>query len=184
MLTVAEPVREIALGWAFTGPARVLVTRDAKVLFVSKAAEELFSTSRLVGVVDGTVKFANVRDSRRFASFLATVGDEVTVAAVSRDSGAGLLFSAQTIETEHGVVVCLHVAPRSASLRALRERFGLTRSEDEVLQSLLGGMRVNEIAEARGLSVATVRSHVRGIYSKLGVNSREQLFSRARDVTS
>lgn len=58
--------------------------------------------------------------------------------------------------------------PRTAP--AHRPLESLTPREREVLRCLMDGKTVDEIAAAAELSVATVRSHVHAILSKLGVN--------------
>jgi len=48
----------------------------------------------------------------------------------------------------------------------------LSRREREVLRALMDGLTVDEIARGTGLSIATVRSHVHGVLTKLGVNGQ------------
>jgi DNA-binding NarL/FixJ family response regulator len=50
---------------------------------------------------------------------------------------------------------------------------GLTQREAEVLQLLAKGEPYEAVAARLGLSVNTVRFHVKGLYGKLGVNSRQ-----------
>lgn len=51
----------------------------------------------------------------------------------------------------------------------------LTQSEFQVLKFIGEGMENEEIAEATFRSKNTVRSHVKSIYSKLGVSGRSKL---------
>lgn len=60
------------------------------------------------------------------------------------------------------------------SLAAL-ETFGLTRSEAAVAAMLGAGSSPDEIAEARKVSVSTVRTHIRSIYSKLQITRQGEL---------
>lgn len=60
------------------------------------------------------------------------------------------------------------------SLAAL-ETFGLTRSEATVAAMLGTGCSPDEIAEARNVSVSTVRTHIRHIYSKLQITRQGEL---------
>jgi DNA-binding CsgD family transcriptional regulator len=69
------------------------------------------------------------------------------------------------------VAVTLSSAGRPR-LEELRERFGLTQSEADVLGELALGLSNGEIASRRSVSVATVRTHVVHLLEKLGVNSR------------
>lgn len=54
-------------------------------------------------------------------------------------------------------------------------RFDLTRREEEVLGLLVEGLSYADIEKRLHLSHSTVKSHVRNLYRKLGVNRREQL---------
>lgn len=56
----------------------------------------------------------------------------------------------------------------------------LTGREREVLANLVDGRDVAEIASDAVVSVATVRSQVRGVLTKLGVSSQLQAVARAR----
>lgn len=56
--------------------------------------------------------------------------------------------------------------------------FSVTRAEQKTLVLILHGRSVTEIAAELEKSVLTVRTHVKRLYAKLGVQSREQLFAR------
>lgn len=58
----------------------------------------------------------------------------------------------------------------------------LTKREIEVLQLIAGGMSNPEIAETLFLSVGTVKTHVKHIYSKLAVADRVTAASKAREL--
>jgi DNA-binding NarL/FixJ family response regulator len=51
---------------------------------------------------------------------------------------------------------------------------GLTAREDEILRLLATGSFDKEIADALGISINTVRAHLRNIYEKLHVQSRTE----------
>jgi two-component system nitrate/nitrite response regulator NarL len=55
----------------------------------------------------------------------------------------------------------------------------LTPREREVLGRLVQGASTQELAEAMGVGVATVRTHVQGVLTKLGVRSRLEAVSVA-----
>lgn len=55
----------------------------------------------------------------------------------------------------------------------------MSPSEIKVLCHTLNGQTINDISVNLGITVETARTHMRRIYSKLGVNSRESLFSAA-----
>jgi DNA-binding CsgD family transcriptional regulator len=55
---------------------------------------------------------------------------------------------------------------------------GLTPAEESVLKALCEGLRVPEIASARGVSENTVRTHVRALRDKTGINSIRGMIQR------
>jgi RNA polymerase sigma factor (sigma-70 family) len=54
----------------------------------------------------------------------------------------------------------------------------LTPREHELVQLLAEGYRYKEIADQLDLSIETVRTYIRGIYSKLQVHSRTEALNR------
>src|ERR1041384_3063258 len=54
----------------------------------------------------------------------------------------------------------------------------LTKREKEVVALLVSGASTRQIAEQTGLTVATVHTYLKRIYSKLGVHSRVELVAR------
>jgi len=67
---------------------------------------------------------------------------------------------------------------------SLRGSFGLTASETQVLAALCDGMTIAQIAEARGRQVSTLRTQVKSILRKTGVNSQAQLVRLALSVAA
>jgi DNA-binding CsgD family transcriptional regulator len=99
-----------------------------------------------------------------------------------RLTSKNLLFGEMTFVREspqtsvHYVAVELH----GADMIAHSERLALTRSEREVHELLKKGLRYEEIAKERFVSIETVRTHVRALFRKLGVSSRIELIAKAR----
>ena len=59
---------------------------------------------------------------------------------------------------------------------------GLTPAEEAVLKSLCEGLRVPEIATAKGVSENTVRTHVRSLRDKTGINSIRGMIQRIANL--
>ena len=57
--------------------------------------------------------------------------------------------------------------------------YNLSDREKEVLQSLVDGNSYKMVAAEMGISVDTVRSHIRNIYDKLHVNSKSEAVAKA-----
>jgi LuxR family maltose regulon positive regulatory protein len=58
----------------------------------------------------------------------------------------------------------------------------LSDRERDVLRLLNSSLSLREIGRTLYVSPNTVKTHVRGIYAKLGVSSREQAVTRAREL--
>ena len=63
----------------------------------------------------------------------------------------------------------------SEDCAALRLTFGLTSREIEVVRLLNRGYPLDRISEELSISMSTVRFHVKNVYDKLGIHSRQEL---------
>ncbi|MBQ8346190.1 MAG: response regulator transcription factor [Alphaproteobacteria bacterium] len=61
------------------------------------------------------------------------------------------------------------------------EKYRLTPRQIEVLRYLALGLQNKQIAYEMGISIATVKLHLNGIYTRLRVNNRVQALLRARE---
>lgn len=74
-------------------------------------------------------------------------------------------------------------AAESLSASALRQRFPLlTAREADILSQVAEGWSNPEIAADLFVSLATVKSHINAIFSKLDVTTRAQAITRARTI--
>ena len=62
--------------------------------------------------------------------------------------------------------------------------FGLSTREADVLELLVVGKDAKAIADELFISFNTVRAHIRRIYVKLDVHSRQELLDRVRSQRS
>lgn len=76
------------------------------------------------------------------------------------------------------VAPSLEVASNAARVSGLR----LTAKESQVLADLMAGRNAKTIARDNGLSEATVRTHIRSVLSKFGVNSQLAAVVLAREM--
>ena len=75
-----------------------------------------------------------------------------------------------------------HATPPSAAGEVLPPLEELSPSELRVLRYLPTNLTRTEIAGELYVSMNTVNSHIRNIYSKLGVRDRSSAVSRAREL--
>lgn len=71
---------------------------------------------------------------------------------------------------------------RRASEDTVREAFGLTAREASIALELASGLSRETIAQARGVSLATVRQQIKTILQKAGVRREAELIVAVRDL--
>lgn len=74
--------------------------------------------------------------------------------------------------------VCSAQSRPVPEVEALRLLFGLTRSEARVARLMAQGIRSEAVAEALGVSVATVNFHLRNLFQKTGVTRQSELVAQ------
>ena len=88
--------------------------------------------------------------------------------------------------TEHGYVASFAPAPRNARetsdplarhVAALAKTYRLTPREQQVCELIAHGRSATFIGEALSCTPATVRTHTKNLYAKLGVHSKQELIS-------
>jgi LuxR family maltose regulon positive regulatory protein len=102
-------------------------------------------------------------------------------------SASGLLDALPRHQTAHGalladIVDVLGGAAAPDSTRRLARAEELSRSELRVLRYLPTNLTRPEIAGELYVSINTVNTHVRNIYSKLGASDRSSAVARAREL--
>lgn len=65
------------------------------------------------------------------------------------------------------------------TMKQTENSYGLTKRENEILTYLVDGKTANEIAKITFTSVQTVQTHIKNIYTKVHVNTRSGLVSKA-----
>ncbi|WHM40305.1 LuxR family transcriptional regulator [Streptomyces sp. BPTC-684] len=75
------------------------------------------------------------------------------------------------------VAVTIQPAPGRLLLPAVSVWYGITTRERTVMQEVLQGLPTKHIARRLDLSPHTVNDHLKAIYRKTGVNSREELLT-------
>jgi LuxR family maltose regulon positive regulatory protein len=69
----------------------------------------------------------------------------------------------------------------SKSLPNQGQGFALTQRETEVLSLINDGLMYKQISRKLYVSINTVKRHTKGIFRKLGVHSRKQAVTAARE---
>lgn len=141
---------------------------------------------------------APLRSSGVLVVVVTGVSDRVRLAECLEAGAAGLLHKAASFDylveavlevLELGTLITAHRrsdmlselrAQRAQRRRVLEPFMRLTPREQEVLRALLEGNAAETIARTSYVSLATVRSQIRAVLQKLGVNSQLAAVAKAR----
>ena len=119
---------------------------------------------------------------------LASAEPDRLIFPFAMTGAAELLESVPRHETAHGALladivdVLRGAAPPSSERVRLSQSEELSRSELRVLRYLPTNLTRPEIAHELYVSINTVNTHIRNIYSKLGARDRSSAVQRAREL--
>jgi DNA-binding CsgD family transcriptional regulator len=175
---------ELALAWIEHDLLpRVIVADDLTILWSNVAARSLLAARRDIEERSGI--FATVDRSKQAALVHFVTTSEVAISSwvlPRADSDGHLLFRAQRIDWHGGGMFGVGFYGSGSEFQArfadLDKVFGLTGAEHRVLLDMLEGFEADRLSEIHSVSIETTRTHIRNIYAKLQVRSREGLFHR------
>lgn len=166
----------------------LLLNTEMNILWVNAAAEKLISAHPELGIRDSRLFIGGHQERQKLLSILETLQNgrnEITLlfaetrassvlADISRQDPAPSISKIQPIFR-----LRLRWLRRRAkvNLQALGAIYSLTPEEQATVGHLIDGLPVAEIARRTERAESTVRWHVKRAYSKIGVTSREQLFT-------
>jgi DNA-binding CsgD family transcriptional regulator len=169
-----------------------IIDRDARLLFANAPACVLLEVGMpIMRIGAERIALATLDAQRRLNAYLAGNRTHFTQAMTVRVGGNGCRrpcrvvvtpLSSAAIEAKHAVSRSLHVlfvyeleTPRVVSPQILKEVYGLTSAEAQAAVLLFEGCSVREAASRAGVSVSTLRTHLKHIFAKCGVGSQTQL---------
>lgn len=172
------------------GTAAVFFDRFCRVTAVTPAAEQLFGPeidvrNRMLVCHSHGATSAIQNRMRAVISETWLRADEPSGAvSIARDNGRPLRVLVQRLGGNlpdlfaHSVGICLITDTRQKqepNVQHLRALFGLTPAEEAVTVMIAQGMPLREIAERKGISYQTVRTHLRSIFSKTDTRRQAEL---------
>jgi DNA-binding CsgD family transcriptional regulator len=166
-------------------PAYIL-DRDGAVRWLNKAAVEQFGDIR--GLRIGQLvepEFATRARQEFAAKMLGTVqSTEGTVAVRTADGRRVEVDISSTQLLQHGSVVGVFglADPTGEPPRARASSVELTPRQLDVLRYIAAGYSTEHIAKALGISMETVRNHVRHLMARLNVHTRLEAVIRGHEL--
>jgi len=163
----------------------VLVTgRDLRLLGANRAARALLREGDGLAVSPhGVVASTSVATSELRRSVESTARGEVRRVEVPRAGRAplSLLVEPHPQHPAAGAAVIFATDPEQRPKRsaaALARRWRFTPAECDVAERLAAGAGLERIAAELGITLHTVRGHLKSIYAKAGVHRQAELVAR------
>lgn len=182
---ISRPAIEQVLSQWITSDlrARILVDDDLRVHWMSPAAERLMDEPGALFLRQGYVRASESRFQLELRRVIDGASPQVSTACLnSTKTGEHLVLTAARLAPPHDELIGLTLLRVSDEfifrLPDLHTAFGLTNTEVRVTHHLLCGRTADETATELRVSLATVRTHIKRAYAKLGVSSREAFFHR------
>lgn len=163
---------------------RAILTDRCRVLWANAAARDAFASGNSLSLHEGTLVCAEPAGTAALARFVADCDHHVRGFFLADDGEqAFLVLRGRVIEDDNGrrtigLVFYEDSADFLCRYMDVEVAFRLTATEHQVVSHLLGGDTAEDITRKLNVSMATTRSHIRNIYRKLNVASREALFKR------
>jgi DNA-binding CsgD family transcriptional regulator len=165
---------------------RLFVSRRGTVWWANAAARTVLAGSSGLELRESQLLVEDRAHHQAVSEFLASASDGLGTLCVPTGDGDGFwLLIAQPMGNgaDHdsiSLVIRRTGSAFEARYGNFRDPFGLTATEYQVALLLIAGRTADEIATKTSTSVGTVRSHIRAMYGKMDVSSREMLFYRIR----
>ena len=169
--------------WAAADPGRrFIVTRDLIVIWASDSGHRFLDDATVLHRAGSAMRLTDHALQSALHDLVDRASNDFTTWHLARPGGQGeLLFVARHISPESDLVglriqdTSIGFQPQWANFAGA---FSLTPAEYRVALLLLDGNSVERAAGLLGLGEATVRSHVKRLYLKLDVTSKEEMFRR------
>lgn len=166
----------------------VLLDVAGAVLDANTLGKAVLATGNGIAVRNGRFAFTDPAIDARFERLLHASGrgdgaPRLLAASVKRPGSATCRVLVSPImfedgQSQVGAYLALIYAPsaqRAIAAEVLLEIYGLTRAQADVARRLYAGLSVEETATELQLSLNTVRTHLKQIFSKCDVQSQAEL---------
>jgi DNA-binding CsgD family transcriptional regulator len=175
----------LALDWLNSDPqSRIIIDDELNLVWANDAARELVGQGCELEVKDGFLQTRTKAVHDALVQFAIGCGRDIATFCLRCEDGKGhLLFRGREISRRSGqrwigIIFFLSNGQNGTRYADLDQAFSLTPAEHRVLLHMIEGETADAVATRLGVSLETVRSHIRHLYGKLNVSSREELFAR------
>lgn len=163
---------------------RAIVSKTCRLIWANAAARDMLAAQTGLVIQNEVLACAEPTSTPSLARFVSECDDHIRgFFLVDESRQAFLVLRGRVIDDAdgHHVIGLVFYEDSADFLRRYMDvgvAFKLTGTEHQVVTHLLSGDTAEDITQKLNVSMATTRSHIRNIYRKLNVTSREALFKR------
>jgi DNA-binding CsgD family transcriptional regulator len=174
------------LGWLDMDPCpRMIVGEKLEIHWQNRAAERVLSEQIGLESRGDVLAATDGASQAKLRSLLQEARHKSASICIEQVHHEGwLVLRCVGVESDAKPMYCLAISRAGDggawTFDHLAECFELTRAEHRVLQDLLAGYEAETLSTRLGVSIETTRTHIKSIYAKVGVKTREALFARLR----
>lgn len=171
------------------GAAMLLVARNGRLLHHNGAAGEIIARSGALAVrqgqLVGTSPLAERLLRQMIARALAPSGSEAAAAALPCPDGGRLELTSIGVAAggghRHAMLIAANPWRQDGSVeQRLRAFYNLSPGEAALAIAIAEGATAAEIADKRGVALATVRTQIKNIAAKLGCSRQSEIVARVK----
>ena len=167
---------------------RLVVNRDLEVLWESGKATELLIPPMPIRLAGGRLESVSDPIAAELRDFIGNVSKQCETLLL-REQGERHWAMVMALSPHNApdlvcIMLNLSVPHRSVEQSGLAQALSLTATEARVLDQYARSNTPREIADLLGVSLSTIRSHLKQIHCKAGVNSAVQLTQLVRGFCS
>jgi DNA-binding CsgD family transcriptional regulator len=177
---VGETVSLLLTRWTFAAPyPLVLLQKTGRLVWCNAAAMRLLQGASPLVLRNGQLMARRSAANSGFRAWLKGVTDGPSFHVVRGDlPQANVVIQAMAVSgAADDVVGCrLRSAGARTEIADLALALGITPAQSGIVRRMILGSSLEQISDETGLSITTVRTHLRNIYARLNISSRDELF--------
>lgn len=176
----ATPGRWAALHYLDTAAPALYICDSASLrpVWINEGGHNLLQSSGPLTLINGRLTATSKADQTTLDRAIAAQLNAVVLSSPrSENSYIARLKNYAVDDDISRIALKLYSVdePYKCFLPDLRGVFEFTAAEQRIIHHTIGGLRADLIAVQMGVTIETIRTHIRRIYAKTGVSSREEL---------
>jgi DNA-binding CsgD family transcriptional regulator len=158
---------------------RLFLDKEYRILWRNDAAGVLLSLQSVLKDKNGHLTIAGRANQANFKKVLNGEQTGERSCLVCEETKQHILVSFVHLPQQDCIALSVRIArDMPLTVEILGTAFGLTATECALVWSMFQGHGAEEIAKRMDVSIDTTRTHIRNIYGKLSVSSREAMMHR------